>query len=170
MTRSAMSGSKKTRGIFYFASEDAALLGYFYPILSVKTPQATEQSTAIGVGGLVSCEAAAYDVVLLVDEGVTVVGSGALIESKPATSVGSEAEGTLRKRRLHHFRGEGLRGVGFALLERVKSLSQQAQNVRLTAYFREPDERLGNGPSPSERTRLRASSKFMGTILFPVCN
>jgi hypothetical protein len=130
--------AKDARDIF-FASEEAMLLGYFYPILSIKPPQGIEQSSAIGVGAIVACDPASYDVKLTVDEGVTVIGSGDLVENR----VGPRTKTQGKARRIQHFRGDHLRGFGLALVERVKSLSQQTRNVRLVSYFREADERLG---------------------------
>lgn len=128
----------------YFASEEAMLLGYFYPILSMKPPQATEQSSAIGVGAIVSCDPATYDVKLTVEEGVTVIGSGTPVEAKAASVGGAKNKSPEKAARVYQFHGEKLRGFGLALLERVKSASRQVRNTRLVSYFRDADERLGD--------------------------
>ena len=123
---------KDARDIF-FASEDAILMGYFHPMLTFRQQQSVEQNVAIGLGAIVACDVADYEVALTTDEGVTVIASAATIESKPAS----------RKRMLHRFRGENLRGIGVALAERVRSAAQQVGEVRVVSYFRESDERLG---------------------------
>jgi Peptidase family M1 domain len=125
---------KDARDMF-FAGEEAALLGYFHPMLSLRQPS-VESNLAIGVSAVVACEVADYDVTLTTDEGVTAIGSGATVESRP---VGDAR----RKRVLHRFRGDNLRGFGLALAERVRSVRQQVGEVRVASYFRDSDERLG---------------------------
>src|SRR4030095_8489514 len=101
----------------YFASEEAMLLGHFYPMLTAKQQQSIEQSTAVGVGAIVSTEVADYEVELTVDEGVLVIASGSKIEAKSVTT----RDSINKNRVLYRFRGENLRGFAIALAERMKS-------------------------------------------------
>jgi hypothetical protein len=123
---------RDARDIF-FAAEEAILMGYFYPILSVRQPHSVEQNLAIGVGAIVTSEPADYEVTLTVDEGVTVVASGELVEATPADA----------KQVRRRFRGDNLRGFALALAERVRSESRDVEGVRVTSYFRDSDQRLG---------------------------
>ncbi len=145
---------KDARDIF-FASEEAILMGYFHPMLTLRQQQSVEQNVAIGLGAIVTCEVADYEVALTTDEGVTVISSGAAIESKPA---GSAA----RKRTLHRFRGHNLRGFGIALAERVRSATQQVGDVRVVSYFRESDERVGKRALGMAANAVESYSRTFG--------
>ncbi|MGH9847639.1 MAG: M1 family aminopeptidase [Blastocatellia bacterium] len=145
---------KDARDIF-FASEEAILMGYFHPMLAPRQQQSVEQNVAIGLGAIVACDAADYEVSVTTDDGVTVISSGAAIESKP---VG----GAARKRVLHRFRGQNLRGFGMALAERVRSATQQVGDVRVTSYFRESDERVGKRALGMAANAIQSYSRAFG--------
>src|SRR5262245_10834259 len=119
---------KDARDIF-FASEEAILLGHFYPMLAVKQQQSIEQSTAIGVGAIVSSEVADYEVSLTIDEGLSVIASGSNLETKPVaaptTSPMMSEDDTKKIRVQHRFRGENLRGFAIAIAEKMKSVTKQ---------------------------------------------
>lgn len=126
---------KDARDIF-FASEEAMLLGYFYPVLSPQR-QAVEQTLAIGVGAIATSDAADYDVTLMTSEKALVVSSGTSVSMKEIqTATGATALE-------HRFRGEKLRGFALVLAERMRSSERLVGNVQVISSYRESDERLG---------------------------
>jgi hypothetical protein len=128
---------RDSRDIF-FASEEAMLLGYFYPVVAVRPSQLAEQSLVAGVGGVIFSDSADYEVSVTTDAIATVIGSSAKLESQDLP-----ANDSAKPRKLHVFKGEKLRGFGLAIVERVKSVELKVRNTRVVSYFREGDERLG---------------------------
>ncbi len=156
---------RDTRDIF-FASEEAMLLGYFYPLLAVKPSQLTEQCLVAGAGSLVFSETADYEVRVTADDAMTVIASGIQTESKTTHTTGNQFPAQLRKTRV--FKGENLRGFGLALAERVKSLEQQVGETRVVSYFREGDDHLGNRALNIAVRAIEAFSKSFGAYPYPI--
>jgi hypothetical protein len=153
---------RDSRDIF-FAAEEAMLLGYFYPVLAVRSSQLSEQSLVAGVGGVIFSDAADYEVSIVTDAVTTVIGSGAKTETKslPATTALS------KPRKLHVFKGEKLRGFGLAVVERVKSLERKVRNTRVVSYFREGDDRLGERALNIVADAVEAYSQAFGEYPYP---
>jgi Peptidase family M1 domain len=150
---------RDARDIF-FAGEEAMLLGYFYPVLTVREMQATDPSLVSGVNGITFSEIADYDVNVKTADGVTVIGSG--------MKFGPMSAETRRKTVTYNFRGQRLRGFALALAERVKSVEQKVGNVRVVSYFREGDERLGRRALNIATLAVEAYSKAFGDYAFPI--
>ncbi len=153
---------RDARDIF-FAAEEAMLLGYFYPVVAVRSSQLSEQSLVAGVGGVIFSDAADYEVSVTTDAVATVIGSGTKTEVKdfPATT------DSARSRKLHLFKGEKLRGFGLAIVERVKSLEQQVRNTRVVSYFREGDDRLGKRALNIVAEAVEVYSQAFGEYPYP---
>lgn len=153
---------RDARDIF-FAAEEAMLLGYFYPVVAVRTSQLSEQSLVAGVGGVIFSDAADYEVSVTTDAVATVIGSGTKTEVKdlPATT------DSARSRKLHLFKGAKLRGFGLAIVERVNSLEQQVRNTRVVSYFREGDDRLGKRALNIVAEAVEAYSQAFGEYPYP---
>jgi len=154
---------RDSRDIF-FAAEEAMLLGYFYPVLAVRSSQLSEQSLVAGVGGVIFSDAADYEVSVVTDAVATVIGSGAKTEMKDFPSVATDSS---RPRKLHVFKGEKLRGFGLAIVERVKSLERQVRNTRVVSYFREGDDRLGERALNIVADAVEAYSQAFGEYPYP---
>ncbi|MDX2044512.1 MAG: M1 family aminopeptidase [Acidobacteriota bacterium] len=155
--------NRDSRDIF-FASEEAMLLGYFYPVVAVKSSQLAEQSLVAGVGGVIFSDAANYEVSITTDAEATVIGSGSKIESKDFASATTDAA---KPRKLHVFKGEKLRGFGLAIVERIKSVEQQVRNTRVVSYFREGDDRLGKRALNIVASALETYSQAFGEYPYP---
>lgn len=153
---------RDSRDIF-FAAEEAMLLGYFYPVLAVRSSQLSEQSLVAGVGGVIFSDAADYEVSVTTDAVATIIGSGEKTEVKdfPASTDPS------RPRKLHVFKGEKLRGFGLAIVERVKSVERQVRKTRVVSYFREGDDRLGNRALDIVADAVEAYSQAFGEYPYP---
>ncbi|MBO0799634.1 MAG: hypothetical protein J2P31_12500, partial [Blastocatellia bacterium] len=151
--------TRDTREIF-FAGEEAMLLGYFYPVLTIRELQAAESSPASGVNGIGFSEIADYDVSVKTADGVTILGSGA--RSGPVPADGKH------KMVSYNFHGEKLRGFALALAERVKSVEEKVGNVRVVSYFREGDDRLGRHALNIATLALEVYTKAFGEYAFPI--
>lgn len=139
----------------FFAGEESMLLGYFYPIVAARQMQSAEQSLVIGVSGIVFSEIADYQVTVKTEVGVTVISSGeAVAASSPADGKSS--------RMTYIFRGEKRRGFALAVAERVKSVEQMFNSVKVVSYFREGEERLGKRALTIAVDALNAYSKAFG--------
>lgn len=154
--------SHDTRDIF-FASEEAMLIGYFYPILAAKPSQLTEQSLVAGASGITVSEAANYQVKVSIAEGLTVISSALLIKVEE-TSGSPETE----KRKTYQFSGSNLRGFGLAIAERMKSVEQQVGTTKVVSYFREGDDRLGKRALDVCVRALETYSHSFGAYPFPL--
>ncbi len=153
---------RDARDIF-FAAEEAMLLGYFHPMLAVRPLQVPEQSLVAGVGGMVFCEAADYEVTVRTRASATIITSGREVHS---TSV-SDSRDKSASRSVSLFRGENLRGFAIVLAERVKRLEQQVGPVRVVSYFREGEERLGKRALGIAAASLRIYSQLFGNYPYP---
>jgi peptidase M1-like protein len=150
---------RDARDIF-FAGEEAMLLGYFYPVLTVREMQPTDANLASGVNGIIFNDVADYDVSVKTSNGVTVIGSGA--RSGPMSA------DTKRKTVSYNFRGEKMRGFALALAERVGSVEQKVGNVRVVSYFRDGDERLGRRALNIATLAVEVYTKAFGDYAFPI--
>lgn len=155
--------ARDARDIF-FAAEESMLLGYFYPVVAVRSSQFSEQSLVAGAGGVIFSDAADYEVSVTTDAAVTVIGSGAKTESKDLPSAAKDSS---EPRKLHVFKGEKLRGFGLAIVERVKSVEQQVRNTRVVSYFREGDDRLGKRALNIVAGALESYSQAFGEYPYP---
>lgn len=156
---------RDARDIF-FAGEEAMLLGYFYPVVAVKASQLTDQSLVAGVGGIIFSDAADYEVSVLTEDGVTVIGSGHKTAHKDLPSIANSTDSP-KPQKLHIFKGQKLRGFGLALLERVKSIQQQVRQTQVVSYFREGDDRLGKRALNIAAEALEVYSQAFGDYPYP---
>ncbi len=129
----AVSDEKQVRDArdIFFAGEEAALLGYFYPLLAVQQSSA-DYHLAVGAGELVFSEVADYEVTVWTEADVEVIGPG-LCSSRSLSA----------QRQERVFRGEKLRGFALALGERLKQVTTHVGNAQVISYFREGEDRLG---------------------------
>jgi peptidase M1-like protein len=149
---------RDARDIF-FAGEEAMLLGYFYPVLTVRE-MSSDPNLASGVNGIIFNDVADYDVSVKTSDGVTVIGSGA--KSGPMSAESK------RKTVTYNFRGEKMRGFALALAERVGSVEQRVGNVRVVSYFRDGDERLGRRALNIATLAVEVYTKAFGDYAFPI--
>lgn len=152
---------RDSRDIF-FASEEAMLLGYFYPVVAVRPSQLAEQSLVAGVGGVIFSDSADYEVNVTTDAMATVIGSGAKLDSQDLPANDPD-----KARKLHVFKGEKLRGFGLAIVERVKSVELKVRNTRVVSYFREGDDRLGKRALDIVADALEIYSQTFGEYPYP---
>ena len=150
---------RDARDIF-FAGEEAMLLGYFYPVLTVREMQSTDPNLASGVNGIIFNDVADYDVSVKTSDKVTVIGSGA--RSAPMSGESK------RKTVTYNFRGEKMRGFALALAERVGSVEQRVGNVRVVSYFRDGDERLGRRALNIATLAVEVYTKAFGDYAYPI--
>ncbi|HWQ33674.1 MAG TPA: M1 family metallopeptidase [Blastocatellia bacterium] len=155
---------RDARDIF-FASDQAVLLGYFYPMLATRDLLPSEQGLAAGVGGIVFSAVADYEVTVRVDDGVTVISSG---ESRARRLLAS-AENDVPQAE-YVFRGERLRGFALVLGEKLKSVEQQVGRTRVVSFFHEGDERPGQRSLEIAARSLAAFNKAFGEYPYPVLN
>ncbi len=157
--------SRDARDIF-FASDQAILLGYFYPMLAIRSGLSTEQGLATGVGGIVLGEVADYEVTVSVDEGVTVISSAQSSGHKPAASSGAAS----KARAEHVFHGEHLRGFALALGEKLRALEKPVGQVRVVSWFREGDQSIGKRMLESAARAVEIYNKAFGEYPSPILN
>lgn len=152
----------------YFASEEAMLLGYFFPMVAVKPSQLTEQSLVAGAGGIVAVDVANYEVRVTADDGVTIISSGVNDEIRAIVPAQTPSSESLRQRKVFTFRGENLRGFGLAIAERMKSIEQQVGHTRVVSYFREGDDRLGKRALSIAVRAIESFSQSFGSYPYPI--
>jgi hypothetical protein len=157
--------SRDARDIF-FATDQAMLIGYFYPMLATRHSLSTEQGLAAGVGGIVFSEVADYEVTVRVDDGVTVISSGESVGRNVSDAPKSEAPA----RAEYVFRGERMRGFALALGERLKAVEQQTGQTRVVSYFREGDERLGRRALEIATRAVEIFNRAFGDYPYPILN
>ena len=156
---------RDARDIF-FASDQAMLLGYFYPMLATRHSLSTDQGLAAGVGGIVFSAVADYEVTISVDDGVTVIASAPDVGRRNLAATGSAPP----SRAEYVFRGERLRGFAVVLGERLKSVEQKVGATRVVSFFHEGDERLGRRSLDVATRSLAAFNKAFGEYPYPVLN
>jgi hypothetical protein len=147
----------------FFAGEQAMLLGYFYPVLATHQVLPSDYSLAVGAGGIVFCDAADYEVVVKVDDGLTVIASGPGAEPRLTVAERTAAH----SRREYLFRGERMRGFAFALSDRLRAVEKQAGQTRVRSYFRDGDERLGRRLLEVAARCLEVYSASFGAYPYP---
>lgn len=152
----------------YFASEEAMLLGYFFPMVAVKPSQLTEQSLVAGAGGIVAVDVANYEVRVTADDGVTIISSGVNDEIRAIVPTQTPSSESLRQRKVFTFRGDNLRGFGLAIAERMKSIEQQVGHTRVVSYFREGDDRLGKRALSIAVRAIESFSQSFGSYPYPI--
>jgi aminopeptidase N len=156
---------RDARDIF-FASDQAILLGYFYPLLATRDSLPAEQGLAAGVGGIVFSAVADYEVTVRVDDGVTVISSG---EGR-ARRLLTPAENDVPPRAEYVFRGERRRGFALVLGEKLRSVEQQVAGSRVVSFFHEGEERLGQRSLEIAARSLTAFNQAFGEYPYPVLN
>lgn len=156
---------RDSRDIF-FASEEAMLLGYFYPVIAVKASQLTELCLVAGAGSLVLSEPADYEVKVTTENGITIISSGVQTAQSTVAKTAGNTSTALRQTII--FRGEKLRGFGLALAEKVKSREQQVGSTRVISYFREGDDQLGNRALNIAARSIETFSKTFGDYPYPI--
>ena len=149
-----------SRDIF-FASEQAMLLGYFYPILAAQDGMNTDQGLAVGVSGIVFSEVANYEVNVNVDSDVAVIASSPLLEKK------SDAT---EKIFTHIYRGENLRGFALAFGEHLKAIKTNIGKTQLETYYLPGDEKIAARMSELAGQSLRAYNSAFGEYPYPQLN
>ena len=157
--------SSDARDIF-FASDQATLLGYFYPMLAIKSGLSTEQGLATGVGGVVLSEVADYDVTVRVDEGVTVIASAPGNGHQLAALPGAAA----RTRTEYVFHGEQLRGFALTLGEKLQAVEKQVGKIRIASWYQEGDQGIGKRMLESAARAVEVYNKAFGEYPSPTLN
>lgn len=147
-----------TRDIF-FSGEESMLLGYFYPILAAPDSQMPEQIPVVGAGGVAFSESADYEVKVTAGDSLTVIGSA------PQKGEAAAAE---KGRSTRVFSGQGLRGFGLVLCEKVGMMEEKIGDLRVVSYFREGDEVLGKRALFIAAGALIAYQKAFGPYPYPL--
>ncbi|HZS07012.1 MAG TPA: M1 family aminopeptidase [Blastocatellia bacterium] len=148
----------------FFASEQAMLLGYFYPMLATRAALSTEQGLAAGVSGIVLSDVADYDVTVRVDDGLTVISSA----EGQGRKITAPTEAAAKNRSEYVFRGERLRGFAIALGEKLQSVEKRVGQTRVVSYFREGDERLGQQMLGVAVGAVETYNKAFGEYPYPL--
>ena len=123
----------------FFAADDAILLGYFFPMLATREVRDSDRMPASGVKSAICSEVADYEVRVLVEDGITVIGSGKTVKREGL----QEAAGGSGNRQLFEFHGRRLRGFALIFGEQLKSIDRVVEGTGVTSYFRPGSERLG---------------------------
>jgi hypothetical protein len=120
----------------FFAGEDGILLGYFFPLLAANSAQDLDRMPAAGVKSAICAEVADFHVRVTVANGITVVGSGEVVNRTSARSQGIKGEQVVE------FRAKKLRSFALILGEHLKATERTIRGTRVTTYSRPGSERV----------------------------
>ena len=123
----------------FFAADDAILLGYFFPMLATREVRDSDRMPASGVKSAICSEVAGYEVRVIVEDGITVIGSGRAVRRNGL----SESEGGSGNQQVVEFHGNRLRGFALIFGKQLKSVERVVEGTQVTSYFRAGSERLG---------------------------
>ena len=123
----------------FFAANDAILLGYFFPMLATREVRDSDRMPASGVKSAICSEVANYDVRVVVEAGITVIGSGRAVKRDRL----QESEAGSGSQQVVEFQARKLRGFALIFGEQLKSVDRVVQGTAVTSYFRAGSERLG---------------------------
>lgn len=158
----AMSDEQRRRDSrdIFFACDQTMLLGYFYPLLSAPEMTTNEQGLAVGVGGMVSSEVASYEVKVVIDAEVEVVGSGPLTSSKTKEEKLVE----------HTFVGENLRGFALAFGDHLKTIRLPVGKVEVAVHHVSGDEVVGAKIAKIAARSVESYNSAFGEYPYPQLN
>ncbi|MEP7271605.1 MAG: M1 family aminopeptidase [Acidobacteriota bacterium] len=121
----------------FFATDEAVLLGYFFPLLASNVSQDLDRLPAAGVKSAICAEIANYRVRVSVENGITVVGSGEVVDRSVARGEG------LGGRQLVEFRAANLRSFALVLGEHLKPMERKTSATTITGFFQPGSEKVG---------------------------
>jgi hypothetical protein len=126
----------------FFAADDAILLGYFFPMLATREVRDSDRMPASGVKSAICSEVAGYEVRVIVEDGITVIGSGRAVRRNGL----SESEGGSGNQQVVEFHGNRLRGFALIFGKQLKvgraGRRRDTGDVVLSSRFRTTGSRM----------------------------